>query len=325
MRFRRPLLALVAVLACVTTFAAQEDVPGRRADRAALYFDEAKVLFTAGKVEEAAASLREVLRLRPGWDVAYNSLCVVEATRGRAEEAIRHCKQAVRIRPGNPEAHYNLGNIYVGAGRDSEAVGEYAKAVEARPDYPEAYYGMASAYAGLGREGEAVKALEQAVRLRQDFAEALFGLGGLYLRAGRLSEALDASRRAARLQPDSAEAHSNLGVVYSALGSYADAAEALTRSIKLNPVGRVYQHLGFALYKLGKLEKAAGAYKRATLLEPDDAQARYNLGLVSLDLRLKPEALKQHRKLTALDGSLARKLYREIYKDKILDVSAGPR
>lgn len=71
--------------------------------------------------------------------------------------------------------------------------------------------------------------------------------------------------------------------------------------------------------------KGRRRYKRATLLEPGNAPARYNLGLVGLDLRLKAEALKQQRRLTALDERLARELCREIYKDKILDVRGGPR
>lgn len=325
MRLRGSLLALVALLVCPAAAAAQGDASGGRAEEAALYFDRAESLFTSGRVGEAAASLREAVRLRPGWDEAYNGLCVAEATLGRNEEAISHCRQALRISPGNPNAHYNLGNIYDRAGRQAEAVEEYAKAVEAKPDYAEAYYGMGDAYTDLGRESEAITAFERAVKARPGFAEALFALGGLYFKTGRLSEALDAARRAARLMPDSAEAHSNLGLIYVALESYGDAADALTQSVRLKPDGHVYLHLGLALYKLGKLEKAAAALKRATLLEPGDAQARYDLGVVSLDLSLKAEALKQQKKLQALDARLARKLYGEIYKDKILDVSGAPR
>ena len=325
MRIRTPLLAMIVALACSPSAAAQGDASGRRSDDASLFFDKAVTLFASGKVEEATQSLGEAVKLRPEWDEAYNSLCVAEATLGRTEAAIRHCRRAVKIRPGNPDAHYNLGNIYDGLGRHSEAVEEYAKAVGARPDYAEAYYGMGDAYADLGREGDAIAAFERAVGAEPDFAEALFGLSGMYFRAGRLSEALDAARRATRLRPDFAEAHSNLGLIYSALGAYGDAADALTRSVKLRPEGRVYQHLGFALYKLGRVEKAAAAYKRATLLEPGSAVSRYNLGIVSLELRLKAEALKQHKKLQALDEKLARKLYSEIYKDKILDASSAPR
>ena len=60
-------------------------------------------------------------------------------------------------------------------------------------------------------------------------------------------------------------------------------------------------------------------------VEPGSAVSRYNLGIVSLELRPKAEALKQHKKLQALDEKLVRKLYGEIYKDKILDVSSAPR
>jgi tetratricopeptide (TPR) repeat protein len=303
--------------------AAQVGEAGPKAGEASAYFERAESLFSSGKVGEAAESFREALRRRPGWARAHNSLCVAGATLGRAEEAIKHCRRAVALEPDNHNAHYNLGNIYDGLGRHAEAVGAYAKALRARPDYADAFYGMGDAYADLGREGDAVEALEQAVKVRPDFAEALFGLSGMYFRAGRLGDALDAARRTVRLRPGFAEAHANLGAACVALEAYRDAADALTQSVRLKPEGRVYRLLGFALYKLGRLEKAAAAYKRATLLEPGDATARYNLGIVSLELRLKPEALKQHKKLLALDEQLARKLFGEIYKDKILDVSRG--
>jgi tetratricopeptide (TPR) repeat protein len=323
MSLRGLLLAPAALLTFLAPAAAQVEAAGSGADGASVYFERAASLFSSGKVKEAADSLREAIRRRPGWSEAYNSLCVAEATLGGKEEAIKHCRKAVALQPGNPNAHYNLGNIYDGLGRHAEAVEEYAKAVRVKPDYAAAYYGMGDAYADLGREAEAVKALEQAVKVKPDFAEALFGLSGIYFKVGRLGDALGAARRVVRLRPDFAEAYANLGVTCNALGAYRDAEEALTNSVKLRPVGRVYQQLGFALYKLGKFEKAAAAYKRATLLEPDSAQARYNLGIVSLELRLKAEALKQHKKLLSLDGQLARRLYGEIYKDKILDVSRG--
>ena len=327
MNLGRLLLAPAALLMFLFPAAGQVDGAGPRAEESSVYFDRAASLFSAGRVEEATESLREALRRRPGWAKAYNGLCVAEATLGSIAEAIRHCRRAASIRPENPDAYYNLGNIYDRLGRHAEAVKAYAKAVEVKPDYAEAYYGMGDAFADLGRESDAVKALEQAVKVKPGFTEALFGLSGMYFKIGRLGEALDAARRTVRLKPDHAEAYANMGMAYAALESYADAADALTRSVKLNPEGRVYQHLGSALYKLGRTEKAAAAYKRATLLEPDNAPARYNLGIVSLKLRLKAEALKQHKKLQSLDEQLARRLYGEIYKDKILDVSrgAGPR
>ena len=327
MSLGRLLLAPAALLLCLPTAAGQVGEGVSRADEASVYFERAESLFSSGKVREAAESLREAIGRRPGWAKAYNSLCVAEATLGRSSEAISYCLRAAVLEPGNHNAHYNLGNVYDGLGRHAEAVEAYARAVRVKPDYARAYYGMGDAYADLGREGDAVKALEQAVKVKPDFAEALFGLSSMYFKAGRLSDALDAAKRTVDLSPDFAEAHANLGATYIALEAYRDAADALTRSVRLRPEGRVYQHLGFALYKLGRTEKAAAAYKRATLLEPDSATARYNLGIVSLELRLKAEALKQHRRLMALDEQLARRLYGKIYKDKILDVSrgAGPR
>jgi tetratricopeptide (TPR) repeat protein len=327
MSLRRLLLAPTALLIFSAPAAAQVGQAGPEADGASVYFERAESLFSSGKIKEAAESLREAIRRRPGWAKAYNGLCVAEATLGSTAEAIRHCRQAVRLQPDNHNAHYNLGNIYERLGRYAEAVEAYAKAIRSKTDYAEAYYGMGEAYAEVGREGDAIAALERAVGFKPDFAEALFGLSGLYFKAGRLSDALDAARRTVRLRPDFAEAHANLGAACIALGAYRDAEDALTRSVKLRPEGRVYQQLGFALYHLGKLEKAAAAYKRATLLEPDSALARYNLGIVSLELRLKSEALKQHKRLQSLDEQLARRLYGAIYKDKILDVSrgAGPR
>ena len=319
----RGMPAAVVLLVFSSPAVGQSDIADRRADDTSEYLSRADDLFKAGRYEETVETLVEALRQRPGWAEAYNSLCVVEATLGRHEEALRHCRRASDIRPRYASPHYNLGNIYDRLGRDAEAVEAFEQAVRLSPDYAIAYYGLGTARAELGRDGDALKALEEAVRLKPDFAAALVGLSGLYYKTGRYGEALAAASRLVGLKPDSAEAHENLGVIHNGMGAFAEAADALTRSVRLKPRASAFIHLGYALGKLGRLEKAATAFKRATLLQPDHAVARYNLGIVSLDLRLKAEARAQYRRLVELDSGLARKLYREIHRDKLLDVSRG--
>ena len=63
-----------------------------------------------GKLEEAIASYRQAVRLKPDYAEAYNNLGNALKDQGKLEEAIASYQQALRLKPDYAEAHNNLGN-----------------------------------------------------------------------------------------------------------------------------------------------------------------------------------------------------------------------
>ena len=83
----------------------------------------------------------------------------------------------------------------------------------------------------------------------------------------------------------------------------------------------VYNDLGCAYARLKNYKEARAYLRQATALKPEFATAFFNLGVVNLSLQDKGAALEQYAVLKTLDRTLADKLYRMIYKAKILQVS----
>ena len=63
-----------------------------------------------------------------------------------------------------------------------------------------------------------------------------------------------------------------------------------------------------------KYQKAIESYKQAIRIDPDDAEAHYNLGCVYKLLNDKGSALEQYKILKKLDTELANELFNEINK-----------
>ena len=81
------------------------------ADAVALY-DEADKLKDSGKLDEAAAKLKEALAIEPGYALAHSGLAVVLQRLGRHEEAIAHARKACELEPNDPFSFTALSVTY---------------------------------------------------------------------------------------------------------------------------------------------------------------------------------------------------------------------
>ena len=61
-------------------------------------------------------------------------------------------------------------------------------------------------------------------------------------------------------------------------------------------------------------KEAIESFKQAIRLDPDDAKAHYNLGVIYVHLNDRDSALVQYEILKKLDSGLANKLFNIIYK-----------
>lgn len=81
------------------------------ADAVALY-DEADKLKDSGKLEEAAAKLKEALAAEPGYTLAHSGMAIVLQRLGRHEEAIAHARKACELEPNDPFSFTALSVTY---------------------------------------------------------------------------------------------------------------------------------------------------------------------------------------------------------------------
>lgn len=91
-----------------------------------------------GRLDEAAALLRQSIAIFPGYAFSHYALGNVLSLQGREEEAILSCRNALRLSPGWADAHNNLGASLVATGRFDEAALHFRAALAAQPEMTDA-------------------------------------------------------------------------------------------------------------------------------------------------------------------------------------------
>ena len=92
-----------------------------------------------GRPEEAEASFRQAVSLKPDFAVAHSNLGRVLKDLGRPEEAEASYRQAISLKPELVEAHLNLGTALKDLGRLEEAEASYRQAISLKPEYADAH------------------------------------------------------------------------------------------------------------------------------------------------------------------------------------------
>lgn len=127
----------------------------------------AKVLFSMGRIEEAAASITEARRLEPNRVEHHYLEGMFLHMGGRAEEAVPALERAVALDPGLGEAYALLGMIAAEAGRPAEAAERMGRALERGLDgNAPLRFNYARVLEILGRSEEAAVQMEAFERLR---------------------------------------------------------------------------------------------------------------------------------------------------------------
>jgi Flp pilus assembly protein TadD len=133
-----------------------------------------------------------------------------------------------------------------------------------------------------------------------DDAEMLATLGILYGQHGELDRALKPLLRAAELEPQSPQMQYNLAFTYYRMGRFADARAPLAGAIERWPdlfsLNALY---GAVLWRLGEVEPAYQALKRAHKLNADDPSTTDFLYMATLELARKSEESASHSQALA--------------------------
>jgi predicted TPR repeat methyltransferase len=95
-------------------------------------------------LDEAEASLRQAIALKPDYAEAHRNLGVTLKGLGRLEESEASLRQTIALKPDYAEAHYNLGNTLKELGRLDEVEASYTQAIALKPDYAEAKHMLAA-------------------------------------------------------------------------------------------------------------------------------------------------------------------------------------
>lgn len=267
-----------------------------------------------GKYEEAAAALRQALRLDPHYIPAQLQLadCLLASARWESSAKLY---EAILAQPGDhATAHYGLGRVRAARKDLSGAVESYRKACELFPDFGAAHYALALAYRDLGQTEKAQEQfglyaknktgapptgdrLQGEVDALNESAVHQVRLGTELEHAGMLEPAAAAHEKALEIDPNLVEAHVNLISIYGRLGRFDKAEEHYRAAVRLNPNhAESHYDFGVLLFGLGKYAEAEQAFRRALDIDPFHPEAHNNLAYLFEQQGKLAEAKEHYRK-----------------------------
>ncbi|MGC8989449.1 MAG: tetratricopeptide repeat protein [Verrucomicrobiia bacterium] len=172
----------------------------------------------------------------------------------------------------------NRGNELLRQNRNDEALQAYEEARTLLPQDEDVYYNLGIVLTRLGRTEDAIKAYQRALELFPNYAEAHNNLGNLLLRAGNLNDALVHFNAAIAILPDYAVAYNSLGIALRELGLIPQAAEAFLKASSLDTnYWQAKFNLAGIYMSQSKWDEAIGAYREVLRLQPEFTPAQDNL------------------------------------------------
>lgn len=176
----------------------------------------------------------------------------------------------------------------------------FARAEEAAPGATDALLYESKARVHLEQFTAAEGALRRYLLLHVDSDDALYLLGYVLHREGKAAESLETYTKAAQHRTPTGDDLKIVGLNYVLLNDYPDAIKWLEKAVEAEPKNKeAWYFLGRAYYTRSRIAEARKAFVTALELDPRDAKAENNLGLI-LESEAQPEAaMDAYRKAIA--------------------------
>ena len=244
---------------------------------------QAHALHKQGRLVEAEALYRQVLKAEPRQVDALQLLALIEAQHRRHPEAIALFDEALNLRPDLVSAWVNRGIALQAMKRSQEALVSHERALKLQPGNLTAIYSRAVVLKELKRHADALDGLNAVLRLSPQHVEALHLRSEVLQKLGRHAEALHDSESCLRLSPDRADVWMWHGATLMRTGRVDPALTSYDRAVQLDPHHADALHSrAFALQQVGRHGEAREDYARARRIRPDHAVTQRDEAMCAL-------------------------------------------
>jgi tetratricopeptide (TPR) repeat protein len=213
--------------------------------------EKAHAAHTEGALTQAEKFYKTILQWDPDNFDVLHCLGLLNFQSGRLAQALRFLSAALKRNARSTEALSNYGLVLHALGRTEEALTNYRAALAMDPDNADLLNKHGIALLDFGRPQEALKCLDRALALNPAHVEALGNRGNALVRLNRPIEAIASYDAMGRIEGDS---------------------------------GRLLTNRAHALRRLDRLEEALEDLHKAVALDPNYAEAKFELGMVQLAL-----------------------------------------
>jgi tetratricopeptide (TPR) repeat protein len=284
------------------------DQAGRKAQAAEAYLAAAKLFSSQEADDDLALALGRLAALKAKGAEVKEIKAKALYRAGKKDEAAKLLTELIAKGSEDSGSHYTLGLILAEKGRGEEALDRFEKALSLEPDFPLYAFRYAERLFLLERpEAETRAAIARAIELAPADGWTLNLAGQEALSRGDFAFARECLEAARRTLPGSKEPAINLSDLESregridaalaALAAFGD--DAACRNQAGNALARAAETAASRELVEVRLEEAAREYSLAAALEPRSAEYQANLAAVYMELERYSEAEERIRK--ALD------------------------
>ena len=248
---------------------------------AQLHYLTGLALLGAKRPAEAASEIEESARLDPGAIKPHLLLASIYHDSGREEAAEQQWRIALRVDPSSEPALEGLSKALLGR----QAYPEVIMLLRDAPRTEHLTINLSQAFGQVGYLNDAEKVLNEAMKLHPDSIDLTKALTVVLVRMHRNADAIKLVTDTAAKYPNNVDEQIELFRVLVLLNQFEKARPMANKLLSLRP------HDSEVLYLSGILENADGNPEQARVhlqesvaLDPNNNDARYNLGVVDVQL-----------------------------------------
>lgn len=245
-----------------------------------------------GEINKAIDAFRAVTMLREDHIDARFRLANLYARQSRNKEAIDECLTILKRTPDSLDVNLLLAQLYVSEYEYDKAIlvcDEILRSrdISRKPIFAEAYYRRGSAFKGKGEKDLANKDFQRSISIYKLLLEKESENIGVNYDIALVYEALEDYESAEKhllrhieLKPREPNAYNYLGYMLIERNKDLDRAiEYIKKALEIEPNnGAFLDSLGWAYFKMGKVEEAIANLEKAAELIPTDSDIREHLG-----------------------------------------------
>lgn len=279
----------------------------------------ARLLRQNGSLKESLAVLDRCAKRFPRDASVQSAVADAYHAWGEYGRSLAAAKLLVRIEPRDPAHWINLGEQYMNLKQKRKAIETWRRLLTVIPKRDAAYAKLAELYAQHEMFREAIELYRKAIRLKDKHLPYRQSLARLLEQQRQHTKALAAWRQVAAVAADKkllsarAEAWDHIINIWSRTYQL----RSKTRTLRMDFAGADPDLtkgflLAKAYAKLGKLEQAAGTYRRIIELDGDNLLATSALEQLYRRQRKLAEAVKLLKRMAELNPNMRREYYYRI-------------
>src|SRR6266849_7109149 len=242
-------------------------------------FRQATAAMREGHLDDAGEGFAAIVKEIPSFAEAHLNLGLVLQEQNRFEQARASFQRALTLKPKLRGANLFLGVALFRLNHLDQAVVAIQKETTAYPKDSAAWMWLGVVRLAQEMPEEAAEALDKAAKLAPDDVDILYHRGHAHLLVSKNSYG-----RMFKIDSHSWRVHQVIAQANAEADRHVDAIVEYQIAIKLAPTQPgLHEELGSEYRNLGKPQEAEEAFQRELEIDPNNALAKYKLGVLTVE------------------------------------------